>query len=166
MHEDPEIQDAMQFCIEKIKGLDRKADHNKNEALRSISLVMGCTLIAPLFLAFGEGTIPGKIVPSVLSLFASVATTWMQIRKPQQLWALYRTAHRELEYELNMFKFRAGDYENAEKPETMLAARSCEIALNVHNKWLGLVPSAESLKSLSQFELGSSKAQLSDDRKE
>lgn len=140
--------DPIQFCIDKINEIDKKADHNKDEALRAFKLVMVSTLSAPMFVAFGDGIIWGKIIPSCLSLMAAMATAWLQLRKPQQLWAIYRTAHRELEYELNMYKFNSGDYENLSEPHKLLVSRSCDIGLDVHNKWLGLVPSPESLNAV------------------
>ncbi|SRR5258708_1961456 len=80
-------------------GLREKADHNKRESQISFYAVICFTLAAPLFVTMGEGWLWGKLVPATLSVIAAGATAWLQLRKPQRLWAIYRRAQRELERE-------------------------------------------------------------------
>ena len=136
------------LCNDTIKGIKSKADHNKRESQFCFALVIVATLLAPLFIAFGPGLVLGKIIPSVLSVSAAASTAWLQLRKPQQLWALYRTAQRELEDERTRFEYRLGDYKTVEDPEKLLATRVADSAIGLHQQWLPLVPNPENLQGL------------------
>ncbi len=141
-------QTAEDFAEHTCQGFQRKADHNKSESLSCFLLVIAATLTAPLFVTLGAGIIVGKIVPSVLSLCAAAATAWLQLRKPQQLWALYRTCQRRIEDELTHFKYGMGDYETHEAPEKLLADRVADIAIQAHNEWVPLIPSPERIAQI------------------
>jgi len=95
-------------------------------------VVVIATLVAPLFIAFGETPLLGKIIPSMLSVSATAATAWLQLRKPQQLWALYRAAHKELEVHYTRFHFRIGEYASADDPDRMLAEQVAKLMLALH----------------------------------
>lgn len=122
-----------------------KADHNKTESQFFFSLTIIFTLASPLFVTLGEGLFFGKIVPATLSVLAAAFTSWLQLRKPQRLWTIYRRAQRELEREKSHFDFKLGDYRSNSDPEKFLAERASEIAFNVHEQWEGLVPDLEVL---------------------
>lgn len=141
-------EDALSFCRRSCEGLRKKADHNKNEALRCFIIVISCTLIAPVFITLGNGFWLGKVLPSVLSLAAAAATAWLQLRKPQQLWALYRGAQRELEDQETKRRYLIGEYETSKDADKLLAERVAAIVLNVHYQWLPIVPSPENLETL------------------
>src|SRR4051794_39905675 len=98
-------RNAAAFAESIRASFERKATHNKTEALLCFSTVIGCSLLAPMFVTLGEGLVWGKIIPSALSLLAAGMTTWLQLRKPQQLWALYRTCQRRLEYQQAAFTY-------------------------------------------------------------
>lgn len=139
---------AQDFCQRTIDGLKRKSDHNKREALWTFIAVIVTTLSTPMFVTLGSGVFWGKVVPSVLSLAAAGCTAWLQQRKPQQLWAMYRTAQRELEDHLTRHRFALAPYEEAGAPDKMLAERVAEIALGLHYQWVPLVPNPDGLRSL------------------
>lgn len=141
-------QNAYKYGIDIKDGLEKKANHNKNEALWCFRIVMGATLLAPLFVTLGTDIIMGKIVPSVLSIGAAFSTAWLQLRKPQQLWALYRTAQRELEVHLTKFEYKIDEYKNKRNsdPNKILVKHVADIALDVHYKWLPIVPNPEDFK--------------------
>jgi hypothetical protein len=141
-------EDALSFCERSREGLRKKADHNKSEALGCFIVVISCTLAAPLFITLGSGFWLGKVLPSILSLAAAGATAWLQQRKPQQLWALYRGAQRELEDHETKRKYLIGEYEAAKDPDKLLAEKVAAIVLNVHYQWLPIVPSPDNLKTL------------------
>jgi hypothetical protein len=144
----PEI--PVEFCERKIRHFEQKADHNKIESLRCFVLVIGCTLVAPLFVTLGDGIWFGKLIPSVLSLLAAAATAWLQLRKPQQLWALYRTAQRELEDQQVRYKYRLGEFRETADPDKLLAEKVADIALSIHRQWVPLVPSPEKAKGVGE----------------
>jgi hypothetical protein len=135
------------FYSEIRSGLREKANHNKKESELAFFCVIVFTLVAPLFVTLGEGMIWGKLVPACLSVAAAAATSWLQIRKPQRLWALYRRAQRELEREKSAFDFQLGDYALESDREKLLAQRVSEIAFSVHEQWEGLVPDPDALVS-------------------
>ena len=141
----PMEDDAWKLLLDHIEGFTRKANHNKREALFFFVVVVATTLVTPIFIAYGEGQWFGKIVPSFCSLLATGATAWLQLRKPQQLWTLYRTAQRKLEDHRTRFQFRLHPYDVAEEPERVLAKWVAEIAFDVHEQWVPLVPAPEHL---------------------
>lgn len=135
------------------KGFREKANHNKNESQWCFGLAIACTLLAPLFVTLGQGDLLGKIIPASLSVLAAGLTTWLQLRKPQRLWTIYRRAQRELEREKANFDYKLGDYSIAKEPEMLLAKRVSELAFKVHEQWEGLVPQPDGLvtaKSLQE----------------
>lgn len=129
-------------------GLREKADHNKNESQWCFTLAIGCTLVAPLFVTLGEGIIYGKVIPASLSVLAAGLTSWLQLRKPQRLWSIYRRAQRELEREKSHYDFKLGDYSSGADPDKLLAQRVADIAFKVHEQWEGLIPEADALISI------------------
>ena len=135
-----------QLCQRLIRHYETKADHNKAEALRCFSLVIVCTLITPLFITLGSGLWLGKVLPSALSLIAGGATAWLQQRKPQQLWSLYRTAQRELEVQKLSFDYLIDEYESAAHPDKVLARSVAAVVHRTHQQWMPVVPSPDSIK--------------------
>lgn len=138
-------QEAATFAEDTRAGFARKADHNKRESLICFGATVCCTLFAPLFVTLGEGILLGKIVPSVLSLLAAGSTAWLQLRKPQQLWALYRDCQRRIEDHQTRYRYHLGEYlDDAERNRT-LADNVRQIAWTAHEQWVPLVPSPEAL---------------------
>jgi hypothetical protein len=62
---------AQDFCRDRIRHFEAKADHNKAEALRLFVTLISCALASPLFITLGPGTVFGKVVPSILSSVAA-----------------------------------------------------------------------------------------------
>lgn len=127
------------------KALKEKADHNKLESQAIFFSVICFSLAAPLFVTLGSGQLLAKIVPAILSVMAAAASSWLQLRQPQRLWAIYRRAQRELEREKTAFDFALNDYDGRVDTEKQLAQRVSDIAFFVHEQWEGLVPNADSL---------------------
>jgi hypothetical protein len=140
------VETAQEFCARTISGLTKKADHNKNEALYFFLTVIVATLATPLFVTLGDGLLMGKIVPSILSLLAAASTAWLQLRKPQQLWAIYRTAQRELEDQQTRHRFKLTPYDVLVDADKELAGHVAKIALQAHHKWLPMIPNPENLR--------------------
>lgn len=129
------------------KGMREKANHNKTEAQNCFIIIIACTLLAPLFVTLGDGVLLAKAVPSLLSVTAGGLTSWLQLRKPQRLWVLYRRAQRELEEQKANYDFKDGDFADAADPDTLLARKVTHVARWVHDSWEGLVPEPEMLAS-------------------
>ncbi len=131
-----------------IAGFKRKADHNKNESLFCFGIVVVFSLASPLFVTLGEGLILGKIVPSVLSLSVAASTAWLQLRKPQILWSLYRDCQRRIEDSRYKYHYRLGEYDTLEADRSRLLADSVRVvAWDAHQRWLPLVPTPEAIAS-------------------
>lgn len=128
-------------------GLRDKANYNKLEAQGSFAAIIACTLLAPLFVTLGEGHFLAKVVPSVLSVLAAALTSWLQLRKPQRLWTIYRRGQRDLEQAKANFDFNDGEFDGVEDKDKLLARMVTSIARAVHDEWEGLVPEPDSLGS-------------------
>lgn len=137
-------EDSFSSAIDYYKsvrtGMREKANHNKNESQICFTTIILCTLIAPLFVTLGTGIFWSKLVPSLLSVTAGGLTTWLQLRKPQRLWTLYRGAQRELEAHKANYDFKDADFADALNPDQLLARKVTHVARRVHDAWETLVP--------------------------
>ncbi|HEK0906694.1 TPA: DUF4231 domain-containing protein [Pseudomonas putida] len=133
------------FCKSLIAGFKVKAKHNKQESMFFFMLTMLGSLAAPLFVTLGgDDFILTKVIPSILSALVAFGTAWLQLRKPQHLWALYRGCQRKLEDNLYRYKFKVGDYAGGDV-NVLLAERCADIAMEAHNEWLPIMPRGENL---------------------
>ncbi len=139
------FESALEYYMSVRKGMREKANHNKMEAQGCFATIIVCTLLAPLFVTLGEGVLLAKVLPSLLSVTAGGLTSWLQLRKPQRLWVLYRRAQRDLEEEKANYDFKDGDFSLATDPDTLLARKVTHVARWVHDSWEGLVPEPEML---------------------
>ena len=148
---------AEQFCEKVISGFKTKALHNKNESMWCFWVSMGGALLVPVFITLGAEIsialsgyiskfILSTLAPTLISVCVAFSTAWLQLRKPQQLWALYRTSQRELEDNLYKFQYQIGEYENAPNPDGLLVQEVAEIALKAHYSWLPMVPNPENMQ--------------------
>jgi hypothetical protein len=135
----------VEYYLEIRRGFREKANHNKKESQFYFCVIICFTLAAPLFVTMADGWFWGKLVPATLSVLAAGATAWLQLRKPQRLWTLYRRAQRELEREMAAYDFHLGDYDEVSERDKLLASRVSEIAFRVHQQWEGLVPEPDNL---------------------
>ena len=145
---------ALEYCEGLIDHYKKKASHNKKESLRCFLAVMGCTLSAPIFILAGEGLYIGKVLPAALTAAASLATAWLQLRKPQGLWALYRTAERELEFERDQHHFNLAHYAKSEDKDRLLGEKVLDIYRRTHYSWTKLIPDVERLQELNLDQTG------------
>lgn len=145
------------FAMKEIEEFKRKSDHNKSEALTCFFLIVVSSLASPLFVTLGEGTFWGKIVPSVLSLSTAASTAWLQLRKPQNLWPLYRDSQRRIEDHLQKYKYKLDQYaEVGAQRDILLADAVRSITWDAHQRWLPLVPTSDSFTGKSETRDGSS----------
>lgn len=143
--QDDAFKSATDYYSSVRAGLREKADHNKHESQIAFYAVICFTLSAPLFVTLGDGWLWGKLVPASLSVSAAAATSWLQLRKPQRLWAIYRRAQRELEREKINYDFKLHDFKVTDTPDGLLASKVSDIAFRVHEQWEGLVPEPDAL---------------------
>ena len=138
--------DAVNLANSAIAHYRNKADHNKRESLFCFSIIVLFSLLSPMFVMLGEGIVMGKIIPSSLSLIVAASTAWLQLRKPQHLWAIYRDSQKKIEDVLCKYNFNLGEFNGTESDNNRLLADSTRaIAWDTHNRWLPLVPNPESV---------------------
>lgn len=147
-------QSPEDLCKSTIQIFKSKANHNKNESMFCFWASMGGALVAPLFVTlgadiamilgkFGSVFVLSKLIPTLLSIGVAFSTAWLQLRKPQQLWALYRTTQRKLEDNLYKWRYNILEYENHPNAEGFLVENVSKIALEAHYAWLPIVPNPE-----------------------
>lgn len=129
------------------KHFEKKADHNKNEALLCFAFIIAFSLVSPIFFNFGEGVFWGKIVPSILSLSVAAVTSWTQLRKPQNLWSIYRDAQRRIEDNFYKFSYDLEEYGESSEKEKLLVNNVRLIIIQTHKQWMPIVPSTDSISA-------------------
>ncbi|TMO84425.1 DUF4231 domain-containing protein [Pseudoalteromonas spongiae] len=139
---------ARKYGLEQLEHFKLKASHNKFESLWCFRLIMVCTLSAPLFVSLTDGFWTSKVTPSVLSAIAAFSTAWLQLRKPQELWSLYRGAERVIENQITHYDFLSGLYKDLEKNDAdqLLVEKISQIKLDTHKTWKSNVPNHNHLK--------------------
>jgi hypothetical protein len=132
-------------------SFEKKANHNKNESLLCFILVLVSSLSAPLFITLGKTELISKVIPSVLSVVAAGLTSWLQLRKPQRLWGIYRNAQRRIELEQARYKFNIEDYKQSSDPESLLVERVSTITMATHSEWTEVIPAPEGVSRPSEI---------------
>jgi len=142
------MSNARKYGIDQLKHFKTKALHNKFESLWCFRLIMVSTLSAPLFVSLADGFWLSKVTPSVLSAIAAFSTAWLQLRKPQELWSLYRSAERMIETQITHFDFLSGSYKDKEQVEAgqLLVESISKIKMDTHNSWTKNVPNQSDLQ--------------------
>lgn len=142
--------DALKFAEDTGRGFKVKSDHNKSESLICFVIVVVSSLMSPLFVTLGEGLVFGKIIPSILSLSAAASTAWLQLRKPQSLWTLYRDCQRRIEDQVYQYQYHLAHYATDDVERSRLLADAVRlIAWDAHQRWLPLVPTPEAIGTKS-----------------
>lgn len=136
------------YSAEQVRHFEQKAKHNKRESLWCFRLIMLSTLTAPLLVSLGEGLWFGKVVPSILSALAAFCTAWIQLRKPQELWSIYRGAQRQIELQITHYEFSIGEFKNCDENEKdkLLAYNVSKITLDTHELWRNRVPEPSTIE--------------------
>ncbi|MCB5461756.1 DUF4231 domain-containing protein [Vibrio lentus] len=142
------MNDAREYGVEQAKHFQKKAEHNKRESLWCFRVIMGCTLAAPVLVGLGEGFWLGKVTPSVLSALAAFCTAWVQLRKPNELWSLYRHTQREIETQITRFDFQVGEFKSLddEGGNRLLALNVSQISIDTSKRWSSKVPDVANVK--------------------
>ncbi len=136
---------AREYATQQALHFEKKAKHHKQESLWCFRLTMLSTLVAPILVALGEDVWFAKITPSVLTALAAFCTAWVQLRKPQELWAIYRNAQRQIEIETAHYDFQVGAYQNLSEKEadSLLVLKVIGLLSEVNKQWMGQVPNTK-----------------------
>ncbi|KDM93141.1 DUF4231 domain-containing protein [Photobacterium galatheae] len=139
---------AREYSTEQAEHFKKKADHNKIESLWCFRIIMLSTLSAPLLVSLNEGIFYAKVLPSIFSAVAAFCTAWLQLRKPQELWSIYRNAQRQIEMQITHFDFNVAEYTGLDenKANEQLALNVSNLVLETNNRWTKNVPNPSNLK--------------------
>lgn len=128
-----------------IEHFKTKADHNKKESLFFFSLALIGSLITPIFFTLGNDILWSKIIPALISVTTAFSISWLQLRRPQSLWGLYRSYQRKIELLVLKYNYNIEPFNNHETKDSNIINQLCKFKEESHEKWMQLVPKAESL---------------------
>ncbi|EMI7380071.1 DUF4231 domain-containing protein [Salmonella enterica] len=141
-------QESRNLALNEAAHFSSKADHNKNESLFFFSAALFGSLLTPIFFTLGDSVLYSKIIPSLLSALSAFSVSWLQLRKPQQLWHLYRSCQREIENLILKYDYGIVPFNNSDcKSIQNFIAQLIIIKEKSHANWSKLTPSPESITS-------------------
>ena len=140
-------KNSLEYSKKISDGIKAKAKKNKEFSTLLFFVVLFSTVVSPVLILISDNFWISKFSPAILTACAALASYWIQLRKPHERWALYRTAQRDIEFEIDQFTFKNGDY-SEENPDKVLADRVSKRALKLHYDWMPLVPKSKELQKL------------------
>lgn len=151
-----EQKSPIEWCEAIRLEFKRKADHNKRESLLCFWFSVVGSIVTPLFVTMGEQIsmllgisdfefVFSKLIPSVLSVLVATSAAWLQLRKPNNLWVLYRTAEKYIESETISYTYKVGEYKDCTNTDARLISRVLDRYSSAHEAWTTLVPNPEEL---------------------
>jgi len=136
---------SIEIAHQMIEHFKKKANHNKNESLIFFCIALLGSLITPIFFTLGSDLFMSKIIPSLISVATAFSISWLQLRKPQSLWSLYRSYQRKIESLVLKYKFNIEPFNNSETKDAQIIELLCKVKEESHEKWMQLVPKAEAV---------------------
>lgn len=133
---------AVEVCENMVSEFRIKAEHNKMEYLWSFKIVMVLTLLTPILINISDYWVVSKLLPSVFASIASFLTAWIKFRKPESLWALYRSSQRRMENEIRFYQHGIAPYDS-DSASKALITNVTEIMNHTHSQWERLVPNLD-----------------------
>jgi Protein of unknown function (DUF4231) len=137
---------ALEYARNTLQGIKDKAERNKHWSDALFFIIIAATASSPILILLPLAPIWSRNAPAILTALASVASAWVQLRKPQERWALYRTAQREIEFEIDQYTFGLGKYRDLTTRVSVLADAVSNRALQLHYEWLPMVPRLRELQ--------------------
>lgn len=141
-------QKELEFAEKIRNGILAKANKNKKWATFLFGLIISATVLSPTLILVSKNEIISKYIPAILSVLAAISAYWIQVRKPNERWVLYRTYQREIEHEINSYTFQTGKYKDSNEKDKLLAESVNEKALKLHYDWIPMVPKATELNNI------------------
>lgn len=152
---DKNKETALIYAEKRKSWVEKKANKNRRNSNFLIGIVIVSAAISPILILFqSDKYLAGfwidfvsKILPACFTSLAAIASSWIQLRKPQERWVMQRTIEKEIESEIIQFKYEIGKYENQKKKEAILVKEVNDLLLKLHYKWSKIIPTAKDLKS-------------------
>ena len=142
---DESVSPELEYARSTRDGIKKKADANKRGATLLLLVVLSATAIAPILILMPLPDVGSKFLPAFLTATAALAAGWSQLRKPQERWIVYRTAQREIEFEIDQYSYGNGHYSNDDTRDSVLADRISKRALQLRFEWVPMVPTSKDI---------------------
>ena len=116
---------------DQIAWYDNKSQYNQKcyKRLKIASVVVAALIpIASLYFL--------AAVPAVMGVLIVIIEALQSINQHNELWFTYRSTAESLKHEKYLYLALAGPYENAEKPDTILAERLEKTISQEHARWV------------------------------
>ena len=139
---------ALDYSKEIRDGIKEKATQNKNQSTFLYLVILFTTVFVPILILLPSGDFVTKYIPAFMSACAALASYWLQLRKPQERWVIYRGAQREIEYQIDQYKFENDEYNDPKSKDKLLADRVSKRALELHYEWVPFAPKAEEIDKI------------------
>jgi hypothetical protein len=130
----PETADLQAFIAERVRHWSHKANMARLCALslKAIQITMAGSLPI-LALAVPKAASPA--VSGTIGACIVIVEGFQQSFRFEQFWMIYRQCANRLANEERMFRFRAGPYEQASRPEALLASRVNDLLSDRLDRW-------------------------------
>ncbi|MFD0976825.1 DUF4231 domain-containing protein [Salinimicrobium gaetbulicola] len=143
----------LEYAIKIRDGIQKKAKENKKFSNILFFVALFSTVASPVLILISDIFWLSKLTPAILTAGAALASYWIQLRKPHERWVLYRTAQRDIEFQIDQYKYENGEYINGDKEKT-LADLVSKRALQLHYDWTPLAPKSKELEKLINLNNG------------
>jgi hypothetical protein len=147
-------ENVIDYANRTLNGIKEKAKRNKRGSTIFFLCLLIPTAITPILILLPFGDILTKYIPAAITALASFSSAWMQLRKPQERWVLYRTAQREIEFEVDQYSYGLGSYSDPKTKDEILADRISKRALQLHYDWIPIFPKAKEIQNISKGSQG------------
>ena len=95
-------------------------------------------IVAAAIIPFAAGFAAPAFLTGGLGVFIVVLEGLQSLNQSQHNWITYRSTCEELKHEKYLWLARAGPYENADNPDTLLAERIESLISREHAKWVSV----------------------------
>ena len=146
----PIEETPLEYALRIRNGISNKAEKNKNLSTQLFVTILFATVFSPLLILLTTDIWISKYIPAFVTACAALASYWLQLRKPQERWVIYRTAQREIEFEIDQYCHENGDYSNTETKDKLLSDRVSKRALQLHYEWIPVVPKVEDIEKTAK----------------
>lgn len=149
-----ELLKSKNFAENIRKEFQEKADKNKKSTDNLFRTILITTIFSPVLILFpfdmyfpeSISQLFSKVIPAILTGITAFSTGWLNIKKPQDKWTLYRTAQREVELELTYYENSVNGY-TLENREKKIIEETTRIYKDKHFAWVKIVPKLDDLNS-------------------
>ena len=131
-------ENSIQYALRHRDYFKNKSNKNKRISNKLLIIIILSSVLTPVFILVSADFWISKLLPSVLGAAAAFSSYWIQLKKPQEKWILFRSAQRQIEYEIDIYKFNLSNLSQKDL-EKSLAMKVSQINLEAHQNWIPLL---------------------------